>query len=380
MSRTGCNIALIGNATNTLIRFRADLVREMVNTGHTVYAFAPGYTKEDEEHVRKMGAIPVNYPLDRIGINPFKELKQIRLFRHLFKEHRIDTVFCYFVKPVIYGSIAAKQAGITEIYSMLGGLGYLFTNDSKNGSSLKQNLLRMITKPLFKYALAQNKTVFFQNPDDRKEFVKRNLVSVEKTKRIYGSGVDTRQFVYSQPVVDPVTFIATGRLLEEKGVREYAVAARIVKASYPSVRCILLGGFDENPGSLEEREVQRWTEEGIIEWPGKVENVKEWLQESSVFVLPSYREGTPRSTLEALATGRPVITTDVPGCRETVEEGVNGFLVPPRNAKVLAEKMIFMIENLGIIEQMGRESRRIAEEFYDVRKVNASILKALNLQ
>jgi glycosyltransferase involved in cell wall biosynthesis len=371
-------IALVGNANHTLIRFRADLIRDLVAAGHEVFAFAPGYTERDIRNVKEMGATPVGFDLERAGTNPIQELKLIRTFRTLFEQHQIDTLFSYFVKPVIYGSIAARQAGIKQIYSMLGGLGYLFT-DGTDGFQLKRELLRCITVPLFRYALKQNQTVFFQNPDDRSEFIRRGLVNPEKTERIHGSGVNLDQFRSSDPVLDPVTFITTGRLLEEKGFREYASAAGIVKAVYPETRFLLLGGIDENPGTLSEQEVQGWVDKGWIEWPGRVDNVEEWLHRSSVFVLPSYREGTPRSTLEALAAGRAVITTDVPGCRETVQDGVNGWLVPPRNAEALAEKMMDFIKDPSQIRIMGKESREIAEKHYDVRKVNRVLMRKMGL-
>lgn len=371
-------IALVGNANHTLIRFRADLIRDLVAAGHEVFAFAPGYTEGDIIDVKEMGATPVGFELDRAGTNPMQEMKLIRTFRSLFEQHRIDTVFSYFVKPVIYGSIAARQAGIQQIYSMLGGLGYLFT-DGTDGFQLKRELLRRITIPLFRYALRQNQTVFFQNPDDRNEFIRRGLVNPERTARIHGSGVNLDQFRASDPVIEPITFITTGRLLEEKGFREYARAAGIVKAEYPETRFVLLGGMDENPGTLTEQEVQGWVDKGWIEWPGRVDNVEAWLHNSSVFVLPSYREGTPRSTLEALAVGRAVITTDVPGCRETVEDGINGWLVPPRNAEALAEKMMNIITEPSQIKMMGEESRKIAKELYDVRKVNRLLMKKMGL-
>ena len=373
------NIALIGNAPDTLIRFRSDLIRTFVSQGHKVYAFSPGYSVEQKEAVHELGAVPVSYSLERTGTNPFQELGLVAQYRKLFRQNDIELVFCYFVKPVIYGSLAARSMGIKRIYGMLGGLGYLYTDDPEAGDFLKRRVLRGVATPLFKIALASNKKVFFQNPDDCSEFIKRNLVAKEKTVRLYGSGVNLEQFPQTDPVQTPVTFITTGRLLAEKGFREYYRAAKEVKESHPDARFILLGGPDENPGGLTKSEVRSWADEGVIEWPGRVSDVGKWLNESSVFVLPSYREGTPRSTLEAMSIGRAVITTDVPGCRETVQHGINGFLVPPRDDKALAQSMMRFIENPAFIKTMGKKSRNMAEELYDVRKVNQVMLREMEL-
>jgi glycosyltransferase involved in cell wall biosynthesis len=176
----------------------------------------------------------------------------------------------------------------------------------------------------------------------------------------------------------PVAFCLAARLLREKGVYEYAAAARIVKARFPDARFLLLGRLDENPGSLSAAEVQQWVQEGLIEWPGHVP-MRDWLAQASVFVLPSYREGVPRSTQEAMAMGRAVITTDVPGCRETVVDGLNGYLVPPRSAEALAGAMEKLIQDAGLLARMGLESRKMAEEKFDVHRINALILRELTI-
>lgn len=374
-------IALVGNAPDTLIRFRSDLIRSFIEKGHEVYAFAPGYSAEDEAVVRSLGAVPVRYELDRTDTNPIRELGLIVQYRKLFKKHRINMVFSYFVKPVIYASIAARLAGIEQIYSMLGGLGYLFTDDPECGDSMKRKVLRTFVTPMFRLALSYNRTVFFQNPDDRDEFIRRKLVSSEKAVRVYGSGVNLDRFTHSMPEQNSFQFVSTGRLLKEKGFREYAEAAKRVKKKFPEkdIRFVLLGGYDENPAGLSKEEVEEWASSGTIEWPGRVNNVDEWLMNSSVFVLPSYREGTPRSSLEAMAVGRAIITTDVPGCRETVIDGQNGFLVPSHNADALAEKMEEFILNPDLITEMGMESRKLAEEYFDVRRVNSMMMYEMRL-
>lgn len=373
------NIAVIGNAANTLISFRLDLIKQLVEEGHIVYAFSPGLSKEDKKIIWEAGAVPVDYQVSRAGINPLKEVQVIRELKSLFEKHNIDCTLSYFIKPVIYGSIAARLAKVEKINSMVAGLGFAFTHTQDETFNFKRWGVRLAIKGLFKIALSFNQTVFFQNPDDQAEFISMGLVDKEKTVRVYGSGVDVSEYQYSETTQESVTFLTMGRLLEEKGFREYYKAAKEIKKEYPDVRFLLLGGADENPSSLPVSEVEEWVSEGVIEWPGMVNNVGDWLIKSNVFVLASYREGTPRSTLEAMSCGRPVITTDVPGCRETVVEGENGFLIPPADAEALAKAMRKFIQYSEMTYTMGKESRRIAEEFYDVRKVNKVMIEEMGL-
>jgi glycosyltransferase involved in cell wall biosynthesis len=221
--------------------------------------------------------------------------------------------------------------------------------------------------------------VFFLNQDDLKEFVSKGLVPKEKAFLLGPIGVDLERFRPVPPVKSPVTFLFAGRLLREKGVLEFVEAARRIKAKYPETRFIVLGGLDTNPGAISGKEVEGWVKEGLIEWPGHVADVRTYLAQASVFVLPSYREGVPRSIQEAMAMARPIITTDAPGCRETVIPSVNGFLVPVRNVDALVSTMERFINEPELIERMGKESRRIAEERFDVHKINRVLLEAMGL-
>ncbi len=219
----------------------------------------------------------------------------------------------------------------------------------------------------------------FQNGDDLAEFAANGLVDAVKAVNVGGTGVDLAEWPLIPPVTQPVTFLLAARLLREKGIVEYAEAARRVKAIYPQTRFILLGGLDPNPGGLRADEVRAWVEEGLLEWQGHV-LVKPWLAKASVYVLPSYyREGIPRSTQEAMAMGRPVITSDAPGCRETVVAGQNGFLVPVRDPETLARTMLRFIEQPALIKSMGCRSRALAEERFDVRKTNARMFEVLGV-
>jgi glycosyltransferase involved in cell wall biosynthesis len=297
----------------------------------------------------------------------------------LLRRLELDGVFCYFIKPVIYGSLAARAARVRHRFAMVAGLGYVYTPGSA-GMSLRRRLLRWIVSRLYKLAFASCEKVFFQNKDDVDFFVSQGLVDPARPVLLAGTGVDLSRLEASPPPTRPLSFLLMARLLREKGICEYVDSARLVSRKYPNARFVLLGGIDPNPGGLTRRVVEEWAAEGVVEWHDHVEDVRPWIAASSVYVLPSYREGKPRSTQEAMAMGRPVITTDVPGCRDTVDEGVNGFLVPARNAEALAAAMLRFIDQPDLVVSMGRESRRLAEERFDVHQINAIILEELGVQ
>lgn len=366
-------IAIISHFAPSLIGFRGPLIRDLVATGAKVYALAPDFDDNLREQVRNLGAEPIDYSLSRTGMNPFRDILDTFRLAVLLRRLRPDVTLGYTIKPVIYGTIAAWLARVPRRVAMITGLGYVFT-PSGASSSWSRTLLRTTVLKLYTFALAKVDRVIFQNPDDLKEFTDAGVVSQDKAVNAGGTGVDLQEWPLSPPVTKPVTFLLAARLLREKGILEYVEAARTIKARYPEVRFILLGGLDTNPGGISAAEVHSWVDEGLLEWPGHV-NVKPWFEQMSVYVLPSYREGVPRSTQEAMAMGRPVITTDAPGCRETVEHGVNGFLVPPRDVEALVAAMERFIKEPALIETMGKESRRLAEERFDVRKVNARLME-----
>ena len=233
---------------------------------------------------------------------------------------------------------------------------------------------------MLKFAFGRLNKVFFLNNDDVDLLVRGNIVPLNKTILIDGIGLDLAWYVPVEPIVKPITFALTARMIKEKGIYDFIEAARLVKAVYPAVRILLVGGVDLNPGSIKESELVSWVDEGLVEWAGWVGDVRPWLARSSVFVLPSYyREGLPRSTQEAMAMGRPVITTDWVGCRNTVTHGVNGFMVPICNPTSLADAMMKFIEHPELVKIMGAESRRIAEERFNVHIINRQIMVAMQL-
>ena len=369
--------AIVSSQAFSMVNFRGLLIRELVAAGVRVHAFAPDYNDELRQQISALGAIAVDFRLTRTGMNPLHDGWDTLCLAMMLRRLKPDVVLAYFIKPVIYGTLAATLAGVPRRVAMIEGLGYVFT-DSGGRETWKRKLLRFLVSSVYRFALARAQKVIFLNNDDLGDFVRAGLVDETKTVKLGGIGVDLADWSLVPSVMQPVTFLLVARLLREKGVIEYAEAARQVKAIYPEARFVLLGGLDPNPGSLNSLEVQTWVKEGLLEWPGHVA-VRPWLMQASVFVLPSYREGVPRSTQEAMAMGRAVITTDVPGCRDTVDDGVNGFMVPVRDASALAKAMLRFIENPQLIDSMGRESRRLAETRFDVHAINARLLKILEV-
>jgi len=351
----------------------------MVAKGLDVFALAPDYNEDTRAAVRALRAEPVKFSLSRTGMNPGRDAADMQRLVILLRRVRPDITLGYAIKPVIYGRLAAWLALVPWRYAMIEGLGYIFTPPDGR-EPLRRRTLRGAVEFLYSAALNRASLVFFLNKDDAAEFLSRSLVSQDKAFLLGGIGVDLHEWQASPPVTKPVMFLLAARLLREKGIVEYARAAQIIKQKYSNTRFVLLGRLDNNPGGLSQSEVQQWAREGILEWPGHVPDVRTWLAQTSVFVLPSYyREGVPRSTQEAMAMARPVITTDAPGCRDTVIDGENGFLIPVRNVEALAAAMERFILQPDLIEKMGQASRHIAEERFDVHKINQVILKEMGI-
>lgn len=375
------NIVIIGTVATSFYGFRADLIRILLKRGYRVYAFTSEYTVEDLKKIEKLGAIPVTYTLNRGGLNPLADIVATYQLSKKIKQVSPDLVFSYFSKPVIFGTLAAKLAKVSSIIGMLEGLGYTFT-DQPEGLSKKTQLIKKIQVFLYKIALPQLDQLIFLNPDDPKDLLGKYAIKVKNVEVLGGIGLNLQDYPY-HPLSDihlPLNFLFIGRLLKEKGIHEFVQAAKLVKEKHPETEFTVLGAIDHhNLGALQQTELDTLISSNIIQYPGHVSNIKDWITDSHVFVLPSYREGVPRSTQEAMAVGRAVITTDVPGCRETVVDGVNGFLVPKWNPEALAEKMIYFIEHPEQIQLMGAESYKIAVNKFDAEKVNERLIRILGL-
>ena len=366
-------IIIVGSFLDSLIWFRSDLIKAFINDGYEVLACAPFPDNKDLiGKITEIGARYIELPMTRTGLNPVQDLKSLFFFYKLFRDEKPDIVLSYAIKPVIYGSIAAGIAGVPAVFSMVTGLGHAFM-----AKGIKGWVLRTISTALYKLAFINNAKIFFQNPDDQHLYLAKGIIKTKKkTKLINGSGVDISHFSPS-PLPSDISFILVARLLRDKGIYEYVEAARLVKEKFPNITFKLVGFLDVNPTVIAAEDLQQWQDDGIIEFLGRSDDVKEVLDHCSVFVLPSYREGTPRTVLEAMAVGRAIITTDVPGCRETTIDGTNGYLVTVQNSHSLMQAMLKLIESPELINKMGQESRRLAEEKYDVHKVNAVIMETI---
>lgn len=371
-------VALIVPYAPAVPLFRRPLLKELAGRGFTSLVYAPDWTEALEKALeQEKGAKALHYPLKRTSISPLADLKTLLSLAVSLAHSQPHLVLTFQPKPNVYGILAAALARVPLRAAVVEGLGFAFTPGE---DTLKKRLVRAVLKVLYRLSFAFAHKVFFLNPDDLKEFVSQGLVRPEKAVLLGGIGVPLEEWPPAPPHLEPLTFTLIARLLKEKGVREFAEAARRVKAKHPEARFLLIGPLDTNPGAIPEEEVRSWVGEGVLEWIPWTDDVRPYLRQTSVYVLPSYREGVPRSTQEALAMARPVITTDAPGCRETVVDGVNGFLVPPRDPEALAEAMERFIQDPSLVERMGWESRKLAEERFDAYKINARLLSELGIK
>jgi glycosyltransferase involved in cell wall biosynthesis len=348
-------------------------MKEFIKTGHSVIALGP---EPEEVWGEKFKEYNIEYKqlfVERNGINPIKDLKTLRALQLFMKVEKPDKIFAYQAKTVIYGSIAAKLNGIYEVYPLIAGLGTIL-----RGSGIKNKLIKSIMKMEYYVACKFCKKVFFQNPDDRNDFIQNGLIRGDKTIIINGSGVNLEKFKPT-PLPQVPTFLFIGRLIKDKGIMEYLEACKVLKHKHPHIRCLLVGPFDSNPSALKPKELQTYLNNGVIEYFGEQSDVRPFISQCSIYVLPSYHEGTPKSVLEAMAMGRPIITSNAPGCRETVIDGVNGYLVKVKDVQGLIKRMEYFISNHDICKKMGEESLKIAINKYDVKKINQSIMNVMGL-
>lgn len=366
----------MGNSLKAMKLFNADLIKDMLNLGHEVFLSTPDSIPEIVDYFSTLGAQVNILPFSRTGTNPLSDLIYCWKNRQLIKKIQPDLLFAYTHKPIIWGSLAAHSCSVPHIVTMFTGLGYAFTQ--QNG--IKRKLVNSVLKALLSKSLKYSKTIFFLNNDDANLFHELRLIpNSSKVVLINGTGVNTDYYYPMEKKNRDIVFLMIARILEDKGIKEYVEAARQVKKVYPEVRFQLVGGFDTNPSGIRPEKVYEWALEGVIEYLGEVEDVRPYVAESSVFVLPSYREGLSRSIQEAMAMEKAIITTNVPGCRETVCEGENGFLIEAKDASSLAEACIKFIQKPILIDVFGQRSREIAEEQFDVKKINQLILEELGL-
>lgn len=367
-------VVLFGSYAPSLINFRGRLIAAMAKQGHRVIAMAPDISGEIVNQIQRLGGTPISVPLERTSLNPLGNRTSRLAMEEQLRQIRPDVVIAYTIKPIVLGALAARCAGVPRFVAMVTGMGYPFLG----GWRPKRVLIRLVAMAMYRRALSLSNFVIFQNPDDRRDFRRLRLLPRRMpTGIVNGSGVDIDHFA-QRALPRETSFLMIARFLRDKGIREFAEASRRLKLLYPDVRIKLVGWRDESPDSISQTELDAMIRSGI-ECLGQLDDVRPALGDCSVYVLPSYREGTPRSVLEAMAVGRAIITTDAPGCRETVVDGCNGFLVPVQDADALFVAMRDLVENPSRIEAMGEASRRLAEERYDVSKVNKAVLEFAGL-
>ncbi len=366
-------ILVLSSFTTSLFWFRIDMMKAFLQAGCEVVAVADEPEQDWCEKFAELGIRYRSIPVQRTGTNPLRDLKTLRALKVLLKEEKPDKIFAYQAKTVIYGGMAAKSCGIREFYPLIAGLGSVFL-----GNSLKTKLVRSILIAEYKMGMRKAPNAFFQNEDDLGVFVKHGIFKKEKAVMVNGSGVNVDKFP-PMPQPKQPALLCISRLIRDKGVMEYLDACRLLKQSRPDVRCMLIGPFDTNPSAIQKEDLQSYIDDGSMEYFGEQKDVQPYLAQCSIYVLPSYHEGTPKTVLEAMATGRAILTTDAPGCRQTVTVGKNGLLVPVRDVQALASAMQTLLDDRALCERMGKESRILAEERYDVRIINQKILNTMGL-
>lgn len=360
-------VLLVSRCSWTFYNFRAGLAKVLLSRKFDVIGGGAG-GDHYQEKIASLGIPFKNLPVDMRGINPLADLRLIYALFCWYREEHPDVVHHFTIKPVIYGSIAARLAGVPRIVNTITGLGYVYTE--------RKGMLRLLVDQLYKLALRFAHHVFFQNEDDRTLFVQRGLVDPKKTAIVPGSGVDIRKFDVNDGersrtlAAHDVVVLMSSRLLRDKGIYEFVDAARIVSRSAAGVIFRILGEIDRrNPTAVSPDEVKAWEQEGIVRWLGHTDDVRPHVASSDIVVLPSYREGTPRSLLEASAMSKPVIATNVTGCREVVDDGVTGLLVPVRDSLRLADAILKLAHDPEMRLRMGAAGRKKIEATYDERYV-----------
>lgn len=374
----------VSTTSSSILNFRLDLIKLLLLKKVDVYVMVSEYNLEDLLSIEKLGVNVSTYKMNRGGLNPFTDIITLIELRNKINSIKPDIVFSYFTKPVIYGSLAAKINKSPKIIGMIEGLGTPFTEHFR-GQSLKIKFIKFFQITLYRIVFPFIDKIIFLNKEDPQDLIYNNRIKHKKNSvNILGPiGLNLQDYSYRRwDESSNISFIFIARLIAEKGIFDFIEAAKIVKKKYQNIKFTIIGGLDtENPFGLSRIQLDELIASELIDYPGFVTDVAKRIQDSAVFVLPSYyREGVPRSTQEAMAVGRPVITTDVPGCRDTVVDGLNGFLVPKWNPEALADKMCYFIENPEQVNKMGLKSYEMAQEKFDAEKVNSKLIEIMGLK
>jgi len=338
-------ILLIASLAASLTHFRGDFIKDLIANGYKVYGAAPEMEDEIKERLIALNATPIALNMQRTGLNPFKDIKAIFEIKSIIKKNQINIVFPYTIKPVIYGSIAARMLKVPT-FSLITGLGYTFS-----GMSFKAKSLQKVTQFLYRIGLKRNKVVIFQNVDDYQLFLKKRILKPHRKYEIVsGSGVNLNKYSFREKTNngEAIRFMFVGRLIYEKGILQLIKAANKIKPIYPKAEFHVFGTVKDSPSAIDPNILNESIKKGDIIYHGKKNNIEDYLKTSDIFILPTfYREGIPRSILEALSIGMPIITTDSPGCRETVLKDENGILITPRNLESLVSSIEFFLKKVA---------------------------------
>jgi glycosyltransferase involved in cell wall biosynthesis len=363
-------VMIVLNTAWNLVNFRIGLIRALVSTGYEVVAVAP--SDKYAGGLAALGCRFIHVPMDNNGINPARDLLLLWRLFWLFRTEKPNVYLGYTVKPNVYGSLAARALGIPVINNVA-GLGTVF---------IRGGWLSLLVKGLYRLALSRSQKVFFQNNDDRQLFIRSRLVHEGLTDLLPGSGIDLIQFPPTPlPVKVPVRFLLIARMLWDKGVGEFVEAARLLKQRGVSADFCLLGMLDpQNPAAISRQQMSVWVAEGVVNYLGVNDNVRVEIAQADCIVLPSYREGTPRALLEAAAMARPIVTTDAVGCRNVVDDGINGYLCKLKNSSDLADKMLRILSmSHNEREVMGLRGREKVEREFDEKIVIRKYLEAIKI-
>lgn len=377
-------IALLYNTDYYLWKFRSALIQRLLNEGHQVFAVCP--LGEHVHHLQKMGTVHIPVKLDKQGMNPLKDIAFLIQLVNIYREHRFDIVHTFTIKPNIFGALAGGLSGGSIIISSIVGLGFTFSSD--NG--LSRRMLIKVVEILYKIAFRFSSYVIFQNQDDLDLFVQKGLLKPEQAVLIRSSGIDLDEYspsAVSSPVIEKhrkeldipshaIVVTLVSRMLWEKGIKEYIEAAKAIRNTAPDTVFLLVGGLElDYPSAVDEGTLLNAFKDRSVQWLGHRDDIKEILALTDIFVLPSfYREGVPRSIIEAMAMGKPVVTTNSVGCKETVEEGKNGFLIPPNNIEALTKKILCLLNDSALRSRMGNYSRVKAQAEFNVLEITDRII------
>ncbi|WP_299281897.1 glycosyltransferase family 4 protein [uncultured Tateyamaria sp.] len=373
------HVVVIASLAWSLVNFRLELMRRMLAQGHHVTALAPDFDPDTRAQLQREGITCHSVPMQRTGLNPLADLRTLRAISQLLSALRPDVVVGYTMKPILYGCWAGHIAGVPRRYALFTGLGYAFSKARPRG---RRRLVRAIVVALHRMALRHVTAAFCYNRQERRDIRSLRLIPDNvPLVDVPGSGVDTRRFAPPTEAPAQFRFLFVGRLLKSKGLEVLAEAARLLRARGHKFELGVLGPLDTNPDAIPLAQVEQWQAEGLLTYLGETRDVRPHLASAGVFVLPTMlREGVPRTILEAMASGLPVITTDAPGCGETIEDGVSGRVVPCDDASALATAMAQFIADPALAQTMGQAAHERVIERYDVHKVNALLLTNMGLE